>query len=88
VGEETTVRGVLRDVFDNGRYVYLGFARPHRGAFLARIPRAARPLFPAPPLSLYAPGQEVEITGRVRWYQGDPAITVERPEQILVRRGP
>ncbi len=84
-GRDVVVEGVLADVFNNGKAVYLGFRKPHRGFFLVRILRADWPNFPASPETLYAPGDYVEVSGRVTWYQGDPVIYVHRPDQIQFR---
>lgn len=83
-GRVMTVEGTLADVFDNGKAVYLTFAKPHQGTFLVRILRADRAAFPEPPETLYRAGQRVQITGRIEWYQGDPVIVVRGPEQIAV----
>ena len=37
LGQTKTVRGVLAEVFNNGKAVYLAFAKPHNGVFVARI---------------------------------------------------
>ena len=81
-GRTLTVEGELHAVFNNGKAVYLTFKTPHQGAFLVRIRKADWAQFPAPPETLYAAGQRVQVTGRIEWYQGDPVIYVQRPDQI------
>lgn len=83
-GQTVTVTGTLQTVFNNGKAVYLAFQSPHRGGLVVRIFREAWGNFPAPPESLYAPGQTVSITGLIGWYQGDPALVITHPQSIRV----
>ncbi len=88
-GQTVTVEGTLQDVFNNGKAVYLGFRKPHSGAFLVRIMQPAWVNFSLQPETLYAPGQRVQVTGTIGWYQGDPVMYVTRPDQIhLMPAGP
>ncbi|MCS7062235.1 MAG: PQQ-binding-like beta-propeller repeat protein [Anaerolineae bacterium] len=81
-GRIVTVTGTLRYVFNNGKEVLLGFSNPHQGSFKAIIAREYWAAFPRPPEQLYRVGRQVEIVGRVGWYQGDPAIRVTTPAQV------
>jgi hypothetical protein len=81
-GRTVVVEGVLAEVFNNGKAVYLGFHKPHAGHFLVRILHANWPNFAATPETLYAPGDQVQVSGTITWYQGDPVIYVTSPEQI------
>jgi hypothetical protein len=81
-GRVMTVEGELQGVFNNGKAVYLTFKTPHQGTFLARIRKVDWVHFTAPPETLYSAGQHVQITGRIEWYQGDPVIYVQHPDQI------
>lgn len=81
-GQVVVVEGVPVEVFSNGKALYLGFAKPHRGEFVVRIPKEAWTNFAAAPAQLYQPGRALRIAGRVGWYQGDPTITVTDPVQI------
>lgn len=83
-GRTVTVTGELRQVFNNGKAVYLTFAQPHQGSFLVKIAQADWPHFGQPPESLYAAGQRVQVTGLIEWYQGDPVIYARQPGQIEV----
>lgn len=83
-GHTMAVEGDLHDVFNNGKAVYLTFQTPHQGAFLVRILKANWGKFSQPPETLFAPGQRVHVTGRIEWYQGDPVIYVQHPDQIRV----
>jgi len=65
--------------------VLLGFAHPHQGTFKIIIRREAWQNFAAPPERLYRVSQVVAVSGTIQWYQGDPAIFVTAPEQIIVR---
>ncbi|HRF48960.1 MAG TPA: PQQ-binding-like beta-propeller repeat protein [Anaerolineales bacterium] len=81
-GQTRTVEGVLEDVFNNGKAVYLGFKAPHHGVFVVRILNEAWGNFAASPETLYSIGQTVRVTGLIEWYQGDPVIYVVDPKQI------
>ncbi|BAM00827.1 MAG: pyrrolo-quinoline quinone [Caldilinea sp.] len=83
-GRTVTVEGVLHDVFNNGKAVYLTFKTPHQGAFLVRILKAHWGNFALSAERIYAPGQRVQVTGLIEWYQGDPVIYVSHPSQIRI----
>ena len=83
-GQSVTVEGSLQDVFNNGKAVYLGFRKPHSGAFLVRIMQPSWANFAQRPETLFAPGQRIQVTGTIGWYQGDPVMYVTGPEQIKV----
>jgi outer membrane protein assembly factor BamB len=83
-GRSVRVTGRLAQVFDNGKAVYLTFRRPHRGAFLARIPREAWSRFDDDPRRSFRAGQRVELTGRIGWYQGDPEIVLRDPAAVRI----
>ncbi len=83
-GRTVTVEGVLHDVFNNGKAVYLTFKTPHQGAFLVRILKPHWGNFSESPERIYAPGQRVQVTGLIEWYQGDPVIYASHPSQIRV----
>ena len=82
VGEVKTVQGVVRYLFNNGKSFYLGFQDPHQGAFAALIPVGYLELFSDQPENLFHLEDEVKITGKIVWYQGDPVIYVSDPAQI------
>jgi hypothetical protein len=82
VGEVKTVQGVVRYLFNNGKSFYLGFQDPHQGAFAALIPVGYLGSFSDQPENLFHLGDEVKITGKIVWYQGDPVIYVSDPAQI------
>jgi hypothetical protein len=83
-GRTVTVTGTLRYIFNNGKYVLLGFSNPHQGSFKALIRKADWERFGGRPEERYQVGQEVRVSGVIAWYQGDPAIVVTTPEQIEV----
>ena len=83
-GRMVTVTGTLRYIFNNGKYVLLGFSNPHQGSFKALIRKADWERFGGRPEERYQVGQEVRVRGVIAWYQGDPAIVVTTPEQIEV----
>ncbi len=83
-GRTVTVTGEVRHVVNNGKHVLVGFASPHQGSFKAIIRREHWPTFAGRPETLFPVGTKVEVTGVVRWYQGDPAIFVATPAQIEV----
>jgi len=83
-GRMVTVTGTLRYIFNNGKYVLLGFSNPHQGSFKALIRKADWERFGGRPEERYQVGQEVRVRGVIAWYQGDPAIFAVTPEQIEV----
>ena len=83
-GRMVIVTGTLRYIFNNGKYVLLGFSNPHQGSFKALIRKEAWERFGGRPEERYQVGQEVRVRGVIAWYQGDPAIFVTTPEQIEV----
>ncbi|NWG21622.1 MAG: PQQ-binding-like beta-propeller repeat protein [Chloroflexi bacterium] len=83
-GRTVTVDGLVREVFNNGKAVYLGYNVPHQGHFLVRILKQDWSSFDQPPEALYAPGQRIQVTGTITWYQGDPVIYVRDPAQIRI----
>jgi hypothetical protein len=84
VGETKSVQGIVQYTFNNGKSFYLGFKNPHQGAFATLIPVEYLGYFPDDPQNLYHLGDEVTITGKIVWYQGDPVIYVTDPSQIIV----
>lgn len=83
-GQTATVEGILQSVFNNHVAVYLGFKNPHNGAFKIRIMKDAWSNFPSPPDLLYQAGMKIQVTGTIKWYQGDPVIYVDHPSQIVI----
>lgn len=82
--QEATVSGTIRYVFNNGLAVLLGFEHPHQGVFKVRILQQDWNNFAAPPETLYQVGQQVQVTGVIEWYQGDPVIYVRNPGQLKI----
>lgn len=83
-GRAVSVTGMLQYVFNNGKHVLLGFSNPHQGSFKILIRQAEWQQFQRSPEQIFQPGQWVQVTGVMDWYQGDPAIFVADPEQIRV----
>lgn len=88
VGKVGEVEGVIRFVFNNGKAVYLGFQNPHQGALKIRILRPYWDRFPLPPEQMIRPGTAIRVRGQIDWYQGDPQILVEQPDQIRIVDSP
>ncbi|MCS6798364.1 MAG: PQQ-binding-like beta-propeller repeat protein [Myxococcota bacterium] len=82
VGRHVVVEGRIAYVVDNGRAVYVAFRKPHQGALVAIVPARAWDAFPVHPRRLLRAGQLVRLRGRLRWYQGDPALDVLSPAQV------
>jgi DNA/RNA endonuclease YhcR with UshA esterase domain len=82
--EVQEVEGRIRFVFNNGKAVYLGFQNPHQGALKIRILRPYWDRFPLPPEQMIWPGTAIRVRGQIDWYQGDPQILVEQPDQIRI----
>jgi len=85
-GEIKTVKGTIKEILNNGKAVYLGFKKPHTGAFVVRILKEDWGNFATAPEKQYQIGQEIQVTGKIEWYQGDPVIYVQEPAQIEVVR--
>ncbi|GAP06847.1 protein containing PQQ-like domain [Anaerolinea thermolimosa] len=83
-GKVATVEGEVKYIFNNGKNYLLGFAYPHQGVFKALIPIPDWQNFDAPPDTLFTVGQQIQVSGLIEWYQGDPVIYVHRPDQIQI----
>ncbi|MBO9319765.1 MAG: PQQ-like beta-propeller repeat protein [Chloroflexus sp.] len=83
-GRMVFVTGTLRYVFNNGKYVLLGFSNPHQGSFKVLIRKTDWERFGGRPEAYYQVGQEVRVSGVITWYQGDPVIIATTPAQIEV----
>jgi len=80
IGRTKTVTGVLTSVFNNRAAVYLDFGDPHAGqVFRVRITKENWPNFPKTPEEIYHPGDKITVTGKIKWYQGDPVISATSP---------
>ncbi|HVP21351.1 MAG TPA: PQQ-binding-like beta-propeller repeat protein [Anaerolineaceae bacterium] len=84
VGSVAAVDGVIKYIFNNGKYVLLGFQYPHQTFFKALIPKNAWNSFGASPEKQFALGQSVRVHGLIEWYQGDPVIYGRQPDQIHI----
>ena len=87
-GEVKIVEGRIAEIINNGKAVYLGFQKPHMGALVVRILKEDWDNFGGTPDRQYQVGQVIQVTGRIGWYQGDPAIIVHHPSQIRVKHEP
>ena len=86
-GSQAVVSGRLAYVFNNRKQVMLGFSNPHMGSFKIIIRKADWGNFPQPPEQIYRIGQQVQVSGLIEWYQGDPAIYATSPAQIVIAEG-
>ncbi|QQS44046.1 PQQ-binding-like beta-propeller repeat protein [Candidatus Roizmanbacteria bacterium] len=82
VGQNKTVEGTIVDVFDNKKAVYITFARPHSGTFLARIRDEAYDKLKGEAMKKYHGNMKVRITGTIDMYKGDPVIYITDLNQI------
>lgn len=82
VGAHATVRGTLKEVFNNKKAVYLTFHKPHNGKFVIKIEKSNWKEFNTAPEKLFKANQSVEVSGEIEWYQGGPVIYLENPSQI------
>lgn len=83
VGREVVLEGRVEYVIDNGEALYFAFQRPHQGMPVVIVPRAAWGRFPRGPLAVARPGDRLRVRGMLRWYQGDPALDVVDPAQVV-----
>jgi hypothetical protein len=81
---EVEISGVLRDVFSNGKHVYLTFNKPHQGKFVIKIPVETAEKFNVDPLAKYKEGQTIKAKGDLEWYQGAPAMYIENEDQLVI----
>lgn len=81
-GQNATVEGEVKYIFNNQKALLLGFAYPHQGVFKTLIPIPDWPNFNTPPDTLFTVGQRIQVSGLIEWYQGDPVIYVHQPDQI------
>lgn len=102
VGKLASVEGRIAYLHNNGKNVMIAFQEPHQGSFVINIPKRAWPAFDALSGSAahggfgsrlgrnqerrFKPGQVIRATGRIGFYQGDPAIVADDPSAIRVVR--
>lgn len=94
-GEYATVRTPVKYQFNNGKYlIFSSRVNPHHtymvqdvnqrdGFFTVRILSKDLDKFPED-FGQQILNKEIEVTGVVTWYQSDPHIIVESPEQIKI----
>ena len=85
VGQIKSIRGLVRGTYQSGKSVFLNFGSNWRTDFTVVIFNDSLPLFSKKgikPVTFYQ-GKYIEVTGRVREYNG-PEIIVNIPEEIRV----
>lgn len=85
INQIRTVRGRIINTYDSGKVVFLNFGYNYKTDFTVVIFRSSLSLFlnkGINPVSFYR-GKTVEVTGRIKEYNG-PEIIVNIPEEIAV----
>jgi hypothetical protein len=82
VGREVVREGEVAYVIDSGEALYLAFQRSHQGLPVVIVPRNAWSRFRGGPASYVRAGEHVRVRGRLRGYQGDPALDLLNPAQL------
>ena len=85
INQIRTVRGRIINTYDSGKAVFLNFGYNYKTDFTIVIFRSSLPLFlnkGINPASFYR-GKTVEVTGRIKEYNG-PEIIVNIPEEIVI----
>ena len=85
INQIRTVRGRIINTYDSGKVVFLNFGYDHKTDFTVVIFKNSISSFlnkGINPVSFYR-GKTVEVTGRIKEYNG-PEIIVNIPEEIVV----
>jgi DNA/RNA endonuclease YhcR with UshA esterase domain len=82
-GRTVTVEGRVVATYNSGKVVFLNFDEDYRHTFKVVIFPDAWPLFPQPPEEMYQ-DHLVQVTGRVKMYEGAPEIIIESPDAIYI----
>ncbi|MEZ4767119.1 MAG: phospholipase D-like domain-containing protein [Caldilineales bacterium] len=83
IDQTVTVEGDIVRSYDSGKVTFLNFAQEYQGTFTVAIFASDYGKFPEPPDAYYL-GQRIQVTGKVKEYQGAPEMVVEDPAQIVV----
>ncbi|MCB0253782.1 MAG: hypothetical protein KDI55_08640 [Anaerolineae bacterium] len=78
-----TVEGDIVRSYDSGKVAFLNFAQEYEDTFTVAIFASDYGKFPEPPDAYYL-GQHIQVTGKVKEYQGAPEMIVEDPSQIVI----
>jgi cardiolipin synthase len=83
LGQRLTVQGEVVRVYNSGKAAFLNFAEAYQGQFSVVIFAADFEQWPEPPDQVYL-GQRVQVSGKIKEYQGAPEMIVESPDQIVI----
>ena len=83
LGQRLTVQGEVVRVYNSGKAAFLNFAEAYQGQFSVVIFAADFEQWPQPPDQVYL-GQRVQVSGKIKEYNGAPEMIVESPDQIVI----
>jgi len=82
-GQYVTVDGVIVATYNSGKACFLNFHEDYKNHFTAVIFASDYYNFPSNPEDYYD-NKHVQVTGRVKEYQGKPEIILKSPNQIKI----
>lgn len=83
VGQNITVEGEIVKTYNSGKACFLNFHPNYSKYFTVVIFKSKYSEFPDSPESFYK-GKKVQVTGKVKEYQGKPEIILNSPGQIKI----
>jgi DNA/RNA endonuclease YhcR with UshA esterase domain/HKD family nuclease len=87
VGQEVTVQGEIVRTYDSGKVTFLNFDEDYRNTLTIVIFPSLYDAFPEPPASYFL-NKTVQVTGKVKLYEGTPEIVLDDPTQIQIVGAP
>lgn len=83
IDQTITVEGDIVRSYNSGKVAFLNFAQEYQNTFTVAIFASDFGKFPEPPDEYYL-DQRIQVTGKVKEYQGSPEMVVEDPSQIVI----
>ena len=83
IDQTITVEGDIVRSYNSGKVAFLNFAQEYQDTFTVAIFASDYGKFPASPDEYYL-NQRIQVTGKVKEYQGAPEMVVEDPSQIVI----
>ncbi len=85
-GQEVTVAGTIVHTYDSGKVTFLNFDDDYRNTLTIVLFPDSYDAFPQKP-ARYFKDKQVQVTGKVKMYEGAPEIVIDDPAQIQVVGG-
>ena len=83
IDQTITVEGNIVRSYNSGKVAFLNFAQEYQNTFTVAIFASDYGKFPESPDEYYL-DQRIQVTGKVKEYQGAPEMVVEDPSQIVI----